>query len=273
MLQELLANDKDISLESTEAHKCTSKPQVSHSNGYSSDSISSRNSNSLPRYLLHGLVSTETQSQQYEDDEAMYEGSQKENIGAAGRNNDLTLSDPLPVFRPPSPHASSSRNAPNKVTHVNSRNSFLSTNRVRPWYCAHRMYCYTKIFRKPLRKFLRLFPFNPLSQNQVPEQIQPNKPLVTWQPLNRKVVICHVLVLHLVLAHRIHSPVIPLKIPRNSFLPSPNSLLSLYLNWGVFLSQWMKALIQVAPPIVQCLPTHQATSPILRRVHIHKAEY
>ena len=128
MLQELLANDKDkdANWKPTEANDTASKPAATHSNGFSSDSSPSRNS--LPHYHLHGLASTQTQSQLYEEDEAILEGSQKENIGAAERNKDLGQSNPLPVFRPPSPHATPSRNAPTKL---DNRSGFLSTNKVR----------------------------------------------------------------------------------------------------------------------------------------------
>jgi hypothetical protein len=164
MLQELLANDKDASWKHTEAHESASKP---HPNA---DSIhSSRNPSSLPHYHFHGLAATQTQSQPYEEDEAIHEGSQKENIGAAERNKDL--SNPLPIFRPPSPHASSTRNAPGKATHVDSRIGFLSTNKVRSGYFSHRIYDYTKIFRKPQRKLPLLFLFSLLAQNLAPEQI------------------------------------------------------------------------------------------------------
>jgi hypothetical protein len=121
MLQELLANDKD-----KDANWKPTEANDTHSNGFSSDSSPSRNS--LPYYRLHGLASTQTQSQLYEEDEAIHEGSQKENIGAAERNKDLGQSNPLPVFRPPSPHATPSRNAPTKL---DNRSGFLSTNKVR----------------------------------------------------------------------------------------------------------------------------------------------
>lgn len=130
MLQELLANenDKDVNWKPTEVHDLASKPQAT-SNGFSSDSSPSRNS--LPHYRLHGLASTQTQSQLYEEDEAIHEGSQKENIGASERSKDLGQSNP--IFRPPSPHAPlPPRNVPTKVPHVGSRNGFLSTNKVRP---------------------------------------------------------------------------------------------------------------------------------------------
>jgi hypothetical protein len=134
MLQELLANDKDknANQKPTEVHGSTSKPQATHSNGFSSDSSPSRKS--PPHYRLHGLASTQTQSQLYEKDEAIDEGSQKENIGAEERNKDLGQSNPLPIFRPPSPHAPPPKAAPSKVPHVDSRNGFLSTNKVRLVY-------------------------------------------------------------------------------------------------------------------------------------------
>lgn len=174
MLQELLENDKDTSWKPTEANEPISKAQTTHSNGFSSDSSpSSRNSNFLPHYRFHGLAETQTQSHPYDEDEAMYEGSQKENIGAVERNKDSGQS-----FRPPSPHAASPRNAPGKVAHVDNRNGFLSTNKVRLRYCSRRIYGHTKISRKLLTKHHLLFPFNPLSPNLRLEQIQPNKPLV-----------------------------------------------------------------------------------------------
>ena len=133
MLQELLANDKDTSRRPTEAHMSPSKPQHPHSNGFSSDSSPSRNSNFLPHYRYHGLAETQTQSQLYDEDEAIHEGSQKENIGTAERNKDL---GPLPILRPPSPHSSSPKNPPRRITPVDSR----LTNKVRLGYCNHQMY-------------------------------------------------------------------------------------------------------------------------------------
>jgi hypothetical protein len=124
MLQEMLANDKDATWQPTEAHDSAFKP---HSNGFSSDSSPSRNSNSLPQYHFYGLASTQTQTQLHEEDAAIHEGSQKENIGAAECNKDLGQ----PIFRLPSPHAASPRNAPSKTLHVDSRNDSLSTNKVR----------------------------------------------------------------------------------------------------------------------------------------------
>jgi hypothetical protein len=250
MLQEMLANDKDATWQSTEAHDSAFKPQATHSNGFSADSSPSRNSNSFPRYHFYGLASTQTQSQ----NEAIHEGSQKENIGAAERNKDLGQSNPLPSLRPASPHAPPP-NAPSKTFHVDSRNGSLSTNKV----ClssGHQTFV-TKIFRKLLRKIPLLFLFNPL-------------PVVRFirRPLNLRVGTLLSLVLYLVLLRMIHSRVIPLKILRNSFSLSRNSLPSLYLNWGVVLSQ--KAPIPVALPNVQRLPTHQATSSARL---VHKAEY
>ena len=128
MLQEMLANDKDATWQPTEAHDSAFKP---HSNGFSTDSSPSRNSNSLPQYHFYGLASTQTQSQLHEEDVAIHEGSQKENIGAAEHSKDLGQ----PVFRPPSPHAASPRNAPGKTLHVDSRNGSLSSNKVRLSYC------------------------------------------------------------------------------------------------------------------------------------------
>jgi hypothetical protein len=141
MLQEMLANDKDATWQPTEAHDSTFKPQATHSNGFSSDSSPSRNSNSLPRYHFYGLASTQTQSQLHEEDVAIHEGSQKENIGAAERNKDSGQSNSLPIFRPPSPHAPPPRNAPSKTLHVDSRNGSLSTNKVRLG-CSHQTYGY-----------------------------------------------------------------------------------------------------------------------------------
>ena len=142
MLQEMLANDKDATWQHTEAHDSAFKPQTTRSNGFSSDSSPSRNSNSSPHYHFYGLASTQTQSQLYQEDEAMHEGSQKENIGAAERNKDLGQSNPL---RPPSPHLPPSRNAPSKTLHVDSRNGFLSTNKV-DLDCSHQTYGHTKSF-------------------------------------------------------------------------------------------------------------------------------
>ena len=130
MLQEVLANDKDSTWQSTEAHDLAFKPQATHSNEFSSDSSPSRNSNPLPHYHFYGLASTQTQSQLHEEDVAIHEGSQKENIGAAERNNDLGQ----PIFRPPSPP--SPRNAPSKTLHVDSRNGSHSKNKVRLG-CSH----------------------------------------------------------------------------------------------------------------------------------------
>lgn len=127
MLQEMLANDKDATWQPTEDHDSAYKPQATHSNGFSSDSSPSRNSNSSPHYHFYGLATTQTQSQLYRDDEAILEGSQKENIGAAECNKDLGQSNAL---RPPSPHAPSPRNAPSKTLHVDGRNGSLSTNKV-----------------------------------------------------------------------------------------------------------------------------------------------
>ena len=142
MLQEMLANDKDATWKPTEAHGSAFKPQATHSNGFPSDSSPSRNSNPSPHYHFYGLASTQTQSQPYQEDEAILEGSQKENIGASERNKDLGQSNPL---RPPSPHLPPSRNAPSKTLHVDSRNGSLSTNKV-GLGCSHQMYGYTEIF-------------------------------------------------------------------------------------------------------------------------------
>ena len=138
MLQELLANDKnkDANWKPTGIHDSASRPQATHSNEFSFDSSPSRNS--LPRYCLHGLASTQTQSQPYEEDEAIHEGSQKENIGATERNKDLGHSNPSPIFRPPSPHAPP-RNVSSKGPHVDSRSGLLSTTKVELVYCSHQM--------------------------------------------------------------------------------------------------------------------------------------
>ena len=248
----MLANDEDCSRHPTEPHHDAAfKPQAVHSNGFSSDSSASRNSNSLPHYHFYGLASTQTESQLHEEDVAILEGSQKENIGAAERNKDLGQ----PIFRPPSPHADSPRNAPSKTLHVDGRNGSLLTNEVCLGY-TRQTYGYI-IFRKLLRKIPLLFPFNPLT---VVRFIR--------QPLNLRVGTRLSLVLYLVLLHMIHLRVIRLKILRNSFSPSRNSLPSLYPNWGVVLPQ--KAPIPVAHPIVQHLPTHQSTSSARL---VHKVEY
>jgi hypothetical protein len=247
MLQEMLANDNDATCQPTETHDSAFKP---HSNGFSSDSSPSRNSNSLPQYHFYGLASTQTQSQLHDEDVAIHEGSQKENVGAAERNKDLGQ----PVFRPPSPHAASPKKGPSRTLHVDSRNGSLSTNKVR-LSCGHQTYGFIKIFRKLLRKISLLFLFNPLT-------------VVRSIPLNLQVGTRRSLVLYPLLLHMIRSRVIRLKILRNSLSPSRNSLPYHYLNWDVVLSQ--KAPIPVAPPTVQRLATHQSTSSARL---VQKAEY
>ncbi|KAF9484732.1 hypothetical protein BDN70DRAFT_872278 [Pholiota conissans] len=104
MIQDLLERDNSPG-KRTDSRSSALKTQNYHFNENSSDSIpSSRTSHSIPQYHFHGLVSTQTQSQHYGDDEEPQEGSQKENIGA------VKLSKESPPMRPSSPEASSSRN-------------------------------------------------------------------------------------------------------------------------------------------------------------------
>lgn len=103
MVQDLLEHDISPT-KSTTSHNHRLKAQTNHSIDISSDSLpSSRASHSIPQYHFHGLASTQTQSQHYEEEDEPQEGSQKENIGAAKVNK-----EPSPM-RQLSPLPSSSR--------------------------------------------------------------------------------------------------------------------------------------------------------------------
>jgi hypothetical protein len=113
----------------------TSVPAVDDlnvSNDFSSDSHTSRNSNSAPRYHFHGLAATQTQTQHEESGEN--EGSQKENISTMNTSGENKQSSSTPFHpRSTSPHASSSKNsAKEQPPHVDQLNypSCATANKV-----------------------------------------------------------------------------------------------------------------------------------------------
>jgi hypothetical protein len=81
------------------------------------DSLTSSrlDSSSAPRYHFHGLAATQTQTQHYNDDDGTNEGSQKENINATSTAGEARTTV---IPRLGSPQASSSKNIPTKVPHV-----------------------------------------------------------------------------------------------------------------------------------------------------------
>ncbi|KAF8163374.1 hypothetical protein B0H34DRAFT_764888 [Crassisporium funariophilum] len=130
MIQDLLENSDSSSWKLSETRGPALMPQAIHSNEISSDSLpSSRTSNSLPQYHFHGLASTQTQSQHHGEDEEVNEGSQKENIASLKSNKDAGQLNPSSISRPPSPHASSSRNVQTKTTNPDTRNGSPSTGK------------------------------------------------------------------------------------------------------------------------------------------------
>ena len=131
LIQELLEPDTDSSRKPSDARSSALKSQLP-ANEISSDSLPSRNSNSLPQYHFHGLASTQTQSQHYDDEEEPNNGSQKENIGTTSRSSkDSGRSLPSPVSRPTSPHASSSKNVHVKAVPSDNRAGSLPVPKVR----------------------------------------------------------------------------------------------------------------------------------------------
>ncbi|TFK42505.1 hypothetical protein BDQ12DRAFT_676322 [Crucibulum laeve] len=120
LLHDLLEPAKELSLNHVEDQSASSL-NFTVSNDISSDS--SRNSNTLPHYHLHGLAETQTQSEDYQEQEVeeLNEGSQKENIGATRPLNELkkrASATPSPSSLSVSPHADHSRNMPTKQPHV-----------------------------------------------------------------------------------------------------------------------------------------------------------
>ncbi|KAF4614521.1 hypothetical protein D9613_003123 [Agrocybe pediades] len=107
LLQDLLDHDPNLSVMQNQSSILKSQV-VLRVNETTSESIpSSRNDDSAPHYHLHGLASTQSQSnnQTVEEEEEMKESSQKENIGAVQTNKDLGKSHPS-SSRSHSPHAS-----------------------------------------------------------------------------------------------------------------------------------------------------------------------
>jgi len=93
LLNDLLQNQTDSSRKQSDARSLKSRSV--HSNEISSDSLPSpRHSDSLPQYHFHGLAATQTQSQHYEQQQEVNEGSQKENIEAQRSGKDAERPSP-----------------------------------------------------------------------------------------------------------------------------------------------------------------------------------
>jgi len=129
MLQELLDHKPHSSVKYSD-HSTVLKTQAVQSNELSSDSIpSSRANNSAPHYHLHGLASTQSQSNNQTEEE-IDTGSQKENIGTVKTSKDLARSNSSPTSRAHSPHVASSKSAPSKgknVAQTTAGNAKVST--------------------------------------------------------------------------------------------------------------------------------------------------
>ncbi len=116
MLNELLENDANSSKKLSDSRDPSLKSRSAYSNDVSSDS---RHSNSVPQYHFHGLASTQTQTQHYEEEQGVNEGSQKENIGALNKDDGQVRL--RPSSRSNSPVPSSSRDAQNNGSHGETR--------------------------------------------------------------------------------------------------------------------------------------------------------
>ncbi len=115
MIQDLLEPQTSPS-KSGSTHNLRRRPQNQQPTDISADSLpSSRTSHSIPLYHFHGLASTQTQSQHYDEEDEPQEGSQKENIGAVKTGKES------PPSRPASPGPSSSHNPPAKPQHMERR--------------------------------------------------------------------------------------------------------------------------------------------------------
>ena len=132
MIQDLLEPQTSPS-KSGSTHNLRRRPQNQQPTDISADSLpSSRTSHSIPLYHFHGLASTQTQSQHYDEEDEPQEGSQKENIGA------VKTSKESPPSRPASPGPSSSRNPPAKPQPVERRAPVApSTEKVSALYIVH----------------------------------------------------------------------------------------------------------------------------------------
>lgn len=129
LLHELLDNDTNSSKRLNDSRDPSLKSRPAYSNDVSSDSSPSRHSNSIPQYHFHGLASTQTQTQHYEEEQGVNEGSQKENFGAL--NKDDGQIRPWPSSRSNSPVTSSSRGAQNNGSHGETRVGANSNHKVR----------------------------------------------------------------------------------------------------------------------------------------------